>query len=78
MRFLHWERLEPVLGGKGRRAFFPAGQSSRGVSALALTILISCMLLARMDRHTRDAHGPHHNHHTRLNQAAQFPLVNCL
>ena len=41
---------------------------SKGLVHWRQSILISCMPLARMDRHTRNAHGPHHHHHRKKKQ----------
>ena len=35
--YLHWGRLEPAFGGKGRRVFVRLVSPAEGVSALALT-----------------------------------------
>ena len=40
-----------------------------GTSALALANLVRCTLLARMDRHARNASRPHHHHHHHHHQA---------
>ena len=61
MRFCTRGRLEPAFGGN-RRGGFWLGSPAGGAGALALAhFYISCTQLARMDRHTRYAHRPHHH-----------------